>query len=212
MRPGAATAWLCAMLCSGAVAGIFCATAGSASPPGSPLSPGWGLPELMRELAEVRSASGEFTERTTMHMLKAPLVTAGTLKYVAPDHLWKITLSPERERFALDGDQVSMTGGRDDQTHRFSLADDPEIAGLVEGIRATLAGDLPTLERFYDVRLTGDNAEWQLLLQPKSAELAHFVSSMRIRGSRDRIEAIDTESGDGDHSEMSIVEDAIDAG
>lgn len=208
MRPGSISAWLCAMLCSGAVAGIFCATARSASPPEA----AWGLPQLMRELAEVRSASGEFTERTTMHMLKQPLVTTGTLKYVAPDHLWKITLSPQRARFALDGEQVSMTGGQDDRTRTFSLTDDPQVAGLVEGIRATLAGDLSTLERFYDVQLTGDDAAWQLLLRPRNPELAQFVSRMRIRGSKDRIEAIDTESADGDRSEMRIVEDAIDAG
>jgi hypothetical protein len=208
MRPGRISAWLCAMLCSGAVASILCATARSATPPDA----AWGLPQLMRELAEVRSASGKFTERTTMHMLKAPLVSSGTLKYVAPDHLWKITLSPQRERFALDGEQVSMTGGRDDRTRTFSLTNDPQVAGLVEGIRATLAGDLSTLERFYDVRLTGDDAAWQLLLRPRNPDLAHVVSSLRIRGSKDRIEAIDTESADGDRSEMRIVEDAIDAG
>jgi Outer membrane lipoprotein carrier protein LolA-like len=208
MRPGSSSAWRRAMLCSGLAASVCCATARSAPP----LDPGWGLPQLMRELAEVRSASARFTERKTMRMLKAPLVTAGTVKYVAPDQLWKTTLSPQRERFALDGCQVTISGGPDERTRTFSLAAGPEIAGLVEGIRATLAGDLPTLERFYDVRLSGDNAEWQLVLQPKSRELARFISWMRIRGSRERVEAIDTESGDGDHSEMTIVEDVIDAG
>ncbi len=146
-----------------------------------------------------------------MHMLKTPVVTSGTLKYVAPDRVMKTTVSPEPERFVLEGKSIMIDGGRDHPPRIFSLTQAPQIAGLVEGIRATLAGDLPTLERFYVVQLTGDAMQWQLLLQPRSAELAHFVRSISIRGSGDRIQAIDTAGSDGDHSEMSIVEDVTDA-
>jgi outer membrane lipoprotein-sorting protein len=174
-------------------------------------SPHWGLRELMRELAKVKSASAQFTERKTMHMLNAPLVTSGTLVYVAPDRMEKITLTPAPERFVLDRNQVTIAGGPDALTHTFSLTNYPEIGGLVEGIRATLAGDLPTLERFYAVQLRGDSADWQLLLHPKEAELAHFVKWIRIRGSRDRIEAVESKSGSGDYTAMSVNEDASNA-
>ena len=171
-------------------------------------APGWGLPQLMQSLARVKSASAQFTERKTVRMLSAPLVASGTLTYVAPDHMQKITLSPAPERFTLDGDQVTIVGGPDNSTHTFSVPDYPQIGGLVEGIRATLAGDLAALERSYAVRLTGGPSDWQLLLAPKDGELARFIKSVRIVGSDDRIHAVDTEESDGDHSDMTIVENA----
>jgi outer membrane lipoprotein-sorting protein len=198
--------WLCAALCAGF-------TAGTPSARGQPATAAatWGLPQLMHTLAQVKSASAQFTERQTLHVLNAPLVTSGMLAYVAPDLMQKITLSPIPEQFVLDRNQVTIGGGPDHQTHTFSLADYPRIGGLVEGIRATLAGDLPTLERFYALQLTGDAADWQLLLRPKGTDLTRFIKWIRIRGSADRIDAIATESTDGDHSEMSIVEDVSDA-
>jgi len=158
----------------------------------------------MQTLAQVRSASARFTETKTVSMLNAPLVASGTLTYVAPDHMEKITLAPVRERFLLDHNRVTITGGPGEQTHVFALTDDPRIAGLIEGIRATLAGDLTTLDRFYQVRLAGDAGNWQLLLQPRDPNLAHFVQSIRIQGSRGRIEAIYTATSNGDHSDMTI--------
>jgi hypothetical protein len=56
------------------------------------------------------------------------------------------------------------------------------------------------------VRLTGTEGNWQLVLQPKDAGLAHFVKWIVIQGSQNRIDAIDTANSDGDHSEMGIAE------
>ena len=145
-----------------------------------------------------------------MHMLSAPLQTSGTLGYVAPNVIQKITVTPVSERFVLDGDKVVMTGP-DGQVQTFSLTNHPQIGGLVEGIRATLAGDLPTLERFYAVQLTGGPADWQLLLQSRDADLMRFVKWIRIHGGGNRIDTIATASGDGDHSEMNVVEDVSNA-
>ncbi|MHB1304515.1 MAG: LolA-related protein [Acidiphilium sp.] len=197
MRLGALL-WLCVMVCA-APAAIA-----------QPAPTAWGLPQLMHALARVKSASARFTERKTMHMLNAPLVTSGTLEYIAPDRVRKTTASPVPERFVLDGNRVTIVGP-DNRTHTFSLSDYPQIGGLVEGIRATLAGDLPTLDRFYFVRLTGNSAHWQLLLRPRGAVLTHFIRWIRIGGEGNRIDAIDTESSDGDHSEMSIAETVVDA-
>lgn len=182
------------------------ATAGSATSASD-----WGLPQLMREMAQVKSASAQFTEWKTMHVLSAPLQTSGTLGYVAPDRIQKITVTPVSERFVLDGNKIVIAGGPDGQIHKFSLADYPQVGGLVEGIRATLAGDLPTLERFYTVQLTGGPTDWQLLLQSKGADLTRFVKWIRVHGDENRIDTIATASSDGDHSEMSIVEDVVNA-
>ena len=168
--------------------------------------PNWGLPQLMQSLAQVHSASARFAERQTVPMLTAPLMSAGTLRYAAPDTVRKITLSPARQDFLLDHGVVTLTG-LDRQTHRFAVNQAPQIAGLVEGIRATLAGDLPALQRVYEVRLTGNAAGWQLVLRPKDPGVARFVKWIVIQGKQNRITAVDTASSDGGHSEMGITED-----
>ena len=176
-----------------------------------PAAANWGLAQLMHELSKVRSASASFTERKTVQVLNAPLVASGSLSYVAPDYIRKTTLRPVPENFVLDHGQITISGGPDQQTHVFSLNADPRIGGLVEGIRAALAGDLPALDRLYTVQLSGSAADWQLLLQPKNPGVAQMIKWIIIRGQQDHLDGLDTASGNGDHSEMSIAEDVSDA-
>jgi hypothetical protein len=166
--------------------------------------PVWGLVPLMQSLAQVRTASARFTERQTAPVLNAPLISTGTLTYVAPDYLRKATLTPVPEVFTLEHGEVTLTGGAFQGTHVFALSQDPRIAGLVEGIAATLDGDLPALEHFYTVGLTGVQADWQLHLLPKDPSLARFLRAITISGSQGRIATIDTQSSDGGDSIMSI--------
>ena len=170
----------------------------------------WGLAPLMHELSDVHSATARFAERSTVPLLSTPLLSSGSLTYVAPSYVRKTTTMPPGQDFILDGDQVTVTGAGQ-PTRQVSLAAAPQIAGLVEGVRATLAGDLPTLERFYLVRLTGTQPRWQLLLRPKDAGLRHFLTWMLIQGSANRIMAVDTQGAGGDHTETGIDEDVGDA-
>jgi len=168
---------------------------------------GWGLPQLMATLARVKSASAQFVERKTLRVLDAPLVSSGTLLYVAPDQVEKITVLPERERLAISGDKLTIEDGAGERPRTLSLANAPEIAAFVESIRATLAGDLPALDRFYHVELAGEPASWRLDLAPRAEKLAQLVRRIRISGSGDRITAVETDEADGDRSEMNVAED-----
>jgi outer membrane lipoprotein-sorting protein len=179
---------------------ILCASLSTAS------AQSWGLPQLMQQLANVHAATARFTERKTIQLLKAPLLTAGTLTYVAPAYIRKTTETPAPQNFVLDHNNVTISNGPAQPAQHFSLNADPRIAGLVEGIRATLAGDLPALTRVYSVQLTGTETDWQLLLRPKDSTLAYVVKWMIIRGAGNRITTIDSASANGDHSEMGIVE------
>jgi outer membrane lipoprotein-sorting protein len=172
-----------------------------AAPAGAQTQAGWGLPQLMATLARVKSASAQFTERKTLHVLDAPLVSSGTLLYVAPDQVEKITVLPERERIAISGDKLTIEGGT------LSLANAPEIAAFVESIRATLAGDLPALDRSYRVELSGGPASWRLDLVPRAEKLTRLVRRIRISGTGEKITAVETDEADGDRSEMSVAED-----
>ena len=158
----------------------------------------------MQSLAQTPSASAAFTERQTSPVLSAPLISTGTLTYTAPEYLRKTTTSPTREDFILDGEKITLTSSQAGGTRVFTINQDPRIAGLVEGIRGTLAGDLPALETFYTVSLSGDAAGWQLTLLPKTAALARFLRSITITGHRNFLDIIDTATADGGDSRMTI--------
>lgn len=162
----------------------------------------WGLQQLMQSLAQTPSGTANFTERQTSPVLSVPLTSSGTLSFTAPNYLRKITTSPAPEVFTLDHDQVTLTGGSG--THVFQINQDPRIAGMVEAIRSTLTGDLPKLEQFYAVTLTGDSSNWQLHLLPKGNALTHFLRAITISGTANHITIIDTASADGSDSRMSI--------
>jgi len=166
----------------------------------------WGITQLMQSLAQVKAASSRFVERKTLHMLSEPIIASGTLRYVAPDEVEKLTLSPARERLVVKGDSLTFEGGSPAQSRTMSLAANPEVAAIVEGIRATLAGDLATLDRFYRVQLSGNAGDWQLSLEPKQPAVQKFISSIRIAGAGNAIRSVATTETDGDYSTMSVVE------
>jgi Outer membrane lipoprotein carrier protein LolA-like len=168
----------------------------------------WTLGTLMSALSGVRSASADFTETKTMALLKTPLQTSGTLRYVAPDYMRKTVLSPTVEDFVLQSGVVTLTA--QGQTHRFDLTQAPPLAGLVEGVRATLAGDEATLRRYYTMSLSGGPQQWQLLLRPTDPALGRLVSWLSIRGSGARVTEIDTGGAHGDLTRMSVRESVAD--
>jgi outer membrane lipoprotein-sorting protein len=163
----------------------------------------WTLATLMASLQQVKSASAHFTEHKYVGMLTQPLEASGTLTYVAPNRLEKITAAPAPERILLQDDELSGTRSNGDR-YSVSLSDHPDIAALVEGVRATLAGDLPTLQRYYTVASVGTRAAWQLVLTPKDKAVRAKVDLIRILGAGAALQEIDVLEADGDHSEMFV--------
>jgi len=167
----------------------------------------WGFTELMQGFHAVTASHAHFVERHYLGMLSEPLKSSGKLAYAAPDKLEKITLTPQPERLALDGDRLTIDQGPAGRRQSFALSAHPEIAGVVESIRGTLAGDPDALERFFAIGLTGDARAWTLRLEPKDAALRKLVSDITIAGSGAAIHTIDTSERDGDHAEMIILDD-----
>lgn len=181
----------------------------SASHAGEPV-PGtsvWSLESMMAGLHQVKAASARFIERKQMAMLTRGLEATGTLRYVAPNRLEKITSTPAPETIILDGETLTGTQANGDH-YTIALSDSPEVAALVEGIRSTLAGDLPTLRRYYSIDFKGTHDDWELDLTPKNARVRDKVESIRIKGVELVLKTIDVAERDGDHSQMIITPDA----
>ena len=181
----------------------------AAGPPSLPAAAAdWGVEQLMQALGEVKSSQARFMERKHIAILSAPLETSGVLLYVAPDRLEKHTQTPRRESLLLARDQLTIESPERGQRRTVALQDYPVIQAFVESIRSTLAGDLATLSRFYEVKLDGGERRWRLQLKPRDPQMAEVVSEVRLSGSRVQVEAIEVIETNGDRSVMTITRDS----
>ena len=176
-----------------------------AAQPDTPVS----LDQLMTALHTVRHVDARYVEHRTLRALRTPIETRGTLHFDAPDRLDKVTdpaADGTTDRLAIDGDRLTIDRGHGGPRVVLMLNEHPEIGVLIESIRATLSGDGAALRRTFDVSMAGPLSNWQLVLQPHDPAQRALLQWMRITGYDTRITAIDTQSGDGDHSEMAIVQ------
>lgn len=193
--------------CALAALWLFAASAAAATAAETSDPVAWDVQRLMRELAQVKSAHARFIERRHLGILTAPLESSGTLVYVAPDRLEKHTLRPRPESLVLERNELTVESKERNQRRTLVLQDYPVIWAFVESIRATLAGDLPTLSRFYQVGLDGGERRWRLTLKPSEPRMQDVVSEIRISGDRGWINAIEMIETGGDRSVMTITRD-----
>jgi hypothetical protein len=170
--------------------------------------PAWGVADLMRTLAQVKTAKGRFVARRDLAALTAPLRSSGTLLYAAPGHLEKHTLKPAPESLVLEGERLTIAKLEGGPGRVINLPDFPVLWAFVESIRSTLAGDLGTLNRFYRVELSGKPSQWRLVLTPVEPKMREVVREIRIEGHGDWIDVIAVFESGGDRSTMRITRDA----
>jgi outer membrane lipoprotein-sorting protein len=162
------------------------------------------LPALMATLRQVRSSTARFTETRYSHLLNQAQHSSGRLIYVAPDQLQKQTIEPRSAKLTINGDRLTIE--QQGQPNRaISLHDNSEVGALVESIRATLAGDLPALTRYFNITPEGDPNNWRLTLVPREPKLRELVASIQIRGERGLVRAVQTTEADGDRTDMAVI-------
>jgi hypothetical protein len=165
----------------------------------------WDVRQLMQALSVVKESKARFVERKSLSILNRPLESSGTLVFAAPAHLEKRTLTPKVETLLLD--QGVLTIDMRNTKRTLVLQEYPAVWAFVESIRSTLAGDLPTLERFYQIELEGDAAHWKLRLLPTQQTTRDAICEIRISGHANRVESIETLEPNGDHSIMKVMVD-----
>ncbi len=160
------------------------------------------IAQLMANLAKNPQGAASFTEKKFISILEQPVESSGELLFIAPARLEKRTLKPRPETMVLDGDTLTLERGR--RKHVLQLKDYPEVAGMIESIRATLAGDRKALERVYHLALNGDTERWTLVLTPLDAKVGKVIARIRMAGVKDVVRSVEILQADGDSSLMTI--------
>lgn len=160
------------------------------------------IAQLMANLAKNPQGAAAFTEKKFISILDQPIESSGELLFIAPARLEKRTLKPKPETMVLDGDTLTVERGR--RKHVLQLKDYPEVAGMIESIRATLAGDRKALERVYHLAVDGGNERWTLVLTPLDPKVGAVIARIRMEGVRDVVRSVEILQADGDRSVMTI--------
>ena len=161
---------------------------------------------LMDMLSSVRKSEASFTETRHVAMLDSPLVLTGTLSYQRPNRLEKKVNAPHSERLSVEGDKLTFESKG--KTKVVALDQEPALRAFVESVRATRSGDQATLERFYQLDLTGDPGAWTLTLKPNDSAMRRQVKAIVMSGQNERILEIEVLEAGGDRSIMVINEQA----
>lgn len=167
----------------------------------------WDVQALMNELGARSSGTARFSETRYVAILDTPIKQSGTLAY-APGRLEKTTLSPRLERMTINGDSLTIESGPNKKTRRLRLSRYPALWGFVEGMRATLTGDLGTLQDFYEIELYGSRDDWELVLVPSQRQMRAVIRLVSIRGDGAHIKIIEMVETTGDRSVTRVTEDA----
>ncbi|MGZ5038301.1 MAG: LolA family protein [Usitatibacter sp.] len=157
---------------------------------------------LFASIARDRPGRASFHETKFLALLDQPLESSGELVFVPPDRLEKRTLKPRPETVTVDRERMVLERGG--KRHSLVLREQPQVAVLVESMRATLAGDLASLTRAYSVALEGTPAGWRLVLRPLDPGLASLVERVEIGGAKAQVSKVEIFQADGDRSVMTI--------
>lgn len=166
-------------------------------------SPDMSLQELMGELSRVHTAGGHFTERKYLSILSEPLILKGSVQYRSPDYVKKEYDDPDSESYEVRGDSLTIEFS-DGRRRELSIDEHPVLRAFVESYRGTLAGDLESLQKYFDLELGGGLQDWELRLTPRNDELARYLSAVVMSGRGVRIYSVETLEASGDRNVMTL--------
>ena len=159
------------------------------------------LDALMAALAAVPERRAAFREVRRFAVLDQPLESRGHLLYRRPAYLEKVTEYPQPESLVVDGTRLILTQEQG-PPRVIDLGTQPELRGLVDAIRAPLAGDLPALRRAFAVTAAGTLGAWTLDLVPHTPRLLRAV---HVEGRAAEISEITLTQPNGDTQRLTIL-------
>ena len=183
----------------------FMAAAGLASSV-SPLSPAWAADAVPPIVDAVRARlghdpvlRGRFEQRKKIAGFKAPLVSRGDFLVLRELGVFWHTREPFESTLVITRDRLVARQADGSVGTRLDSRDEPGLRAINECLFALMSADLSVLAaRFVVEGALAGAAGWRLVLQPKDAAMARFVSRITLEGERFvRSVALAEAQGDG---------------
>jgi hypothetical protein len=156
-------------------------------------------------LARFRSMPGleaNFREVKKLALLKAPLVSEGTIHFAPPDRLARRTATPAVSTLVVDSRQVRFSDAFGSQS--IPLEQNPVVRLFVDAFLKVLAGDREALERIFTIELRGTDKEWTLVLHPRIAPMTEVIDRIVFEGRGGAVGAMNIREVGGDETATSF--------
>lgn len=162
----------------------------------------WNINCLISSLAVKENTQVRFVEEKHFSFMEENLTSSGTLYYQYPDVLIREVLEPKKQRFIVKGTCLTME--QEGKKRSIEINDYPQIRIFVDTFRATLAGDMQTIQQLFVTQLSGNQESWTLSFSPRDKELLAQVEKIILQGREKRLWSIETKGKNSDYSVMHL--------
>jgi hypothetical protein len=161
------------------------------------------LNEVMGQLAAVKNAKSNFTEKRFLKLVKDPIESSGTLTYAAPDRFEKHTTVPLQERMTVERHLVTLQVGNK-RPQQIMIDHHPALAAITDAFRGALSGNTALLRNTFKVSADGQRKKWTLNLVPTEQQQLRYIRAIKVSGADNAIEGVEVLQADGDRSVMAL--------
>jgi len=173
MRSSIASARRVAALAAVVLAGAAPATEPEAKEPVS-------LGALLARFRALPGLEARFHEVKKLALLKAPLISEGTIHYAPPDRLARQTTRPVASTLVVDAREVRFGDAEGSQS--IPLEGNPVVRLFVDAFLKVLAGDRGALERIFAIDLRASARGWVMTLEPRLAPMTEVIERIVLEG------------------------------
>lgn len=179
------------------------AGAAAAEPAGPPT-----LEALMAGMAQTSGVEARFLERKEIALLSEPIETRGSLVFLPPDRLVRVTTAPSASRLVIAGDSFSFRDAAGGEA--MDLSANPLAREFVDNFIVLFNGDLARLRERYEPALSGDGERWTLALRPRHRPLSDLIERITLEGSGRTLRGMEMLERDGDRTTTRFEEVRVD--
>jgi hypothetical protein len=155
------------------------------------------LATLLQRLRQHDAVKVPFTQQKTLHILKRPLQSEGSLLFWRGHGMvWRVT-APVAATYVLNAQGMREVGGATPPSTNSSM---PNLLPLFDAI---FAGDEVTLAQHFDYHVAGSAQQWQLTLTPRDDMLLRVFNRLELTG-RDYIDSITLFDTRGDQTRIEL--------
>jgi outer membrane lipoprotein-sorting protein len=156
---------------------------------------GQAFSSLAKSASGIRTISSDFIQERQTSMLREPLIATGRFFFEKPKRLRWEFLKPSRFGFSINGETARRWKDDPGRWQRFDIGKEPAIKALTEQIFAWAGGDVPWLEKRYEIVIRS-REPLVLSLTPRSSEEKKYIRHLAVSFSPDFAYVDSVEIGD----------------
>jgi hypothetical protein len=156
------------------------------------------LAALLARFRALPGLEARFHEVKKLALLKAPLISEGTIHYDPPDRLARQTTRPAFSTLIVDAQQVRFGDAEGSQS--IPLEGNPVVRLFVDAFLKVLAGDRGALERIFAIELRPSGRGWAMTLTPRLAPMTEVIERIVLEGTGAVIARLVVREKDGDET------------